>query len=144
MASVKSAKKPAKPKAAAGKAKPAAGKTLAAKSKKPASPALVPLRTPLPRTAKGKRPQYFHDPATDRLQSMVVALMAELSVTRDRLDTLERLLEKAGGPTRKMVESFDPTPAVEAERSASRNAYIGRVMRPISRELDAMKMAAKS
>ena len=39
----------------------------------------------LPRTAKGKKPVYF-DPVTDKLLSMIMTLMGELSVVRDRLD----------------------------------------------------------
>ena len=48
----------------------------------------------LPRTAKGKKPQYFQDPSMDKMLSMILTLMGELSVTRDRLDTVERLIEK--------------------------------------------------
>ncbi len=149
MASPKLTKKPARATAKT-KSKKApvkvATKVKTAKTSGSKSPAvaLVPLTSPLARTAKGKRPQYFHDPATDRLQSMLVALMAELSVTRDRLDTLERLIEKSGGPGRKLMEAFNASPEVEAERAASRAAYIARVMRPISHELDAMKAGGKS
>ena len=39
-----------------------------------------------PRTAKGKKPGYFADPATDKLLQMVITLAGELSVVRDRLD----------------------------------------------------------
>jgi hypothetical protein len=42
----------------------------------------------LARTAKGRKPRYFADPATDKLLDMVVKLTAELSVTRDRLDAI--------------------------------------------------------
>ena len=52
--------------------------------------------TKLHRVAKGKRPLYFHDPATDKLMAIVVSLVGELAVTRDRLDALERLLESYG------------------------------------------------
>ena len=43
--------------------------------------------------AKGKRPSYASDPMVDHLVSMVAALATELSVARERADTLERLLE---------------------------------------------------
>jgi hypothetical protein len=45
------------------------------------------------KTAKGKRPVYFEDPQVDKLLAMVIALTGEVSVLRERLDTLERLLE---------------------------------------------------
>ena len=34
----------------------------------------------LPRIAKGKKPQYFSDPATDKLLWMTLTLMEELSL----------------------------------------------------------------
>lgn len=37
-------------------------------------------------SAKGRRPQYFADPATDKLLSMVVTLMGELARGIDDLD----------------------------------------------------------
>ena len=45
------------------------------------------------RTAKAKKPQYFSDPAIDKLLSIVISMAGELSVTRERLDTVQRLLE---------------------------------------------------
>ena len=46
--------------------------------------------------AKGQPPRNFQDPATDHLMSMVMELMTEFSVLRDRLDTVERLIESHG------------------------------------------------
>jgi hypothetical protein len=90
----------------------------------------------LPRTAKGKRPQYFSDPATDKLLNMVVSLMGELSVTRDRLDTVERLLEAHGVLPTAEIETFKPSPEAEAERDRRRARLVQRVLRPVERELE--------
>ncbi len=52
-----------------------------------------PTKVDLPkalRTAKGKKPQYFSDPAIDKLLSIVISMAGELSVTRERLDTVQR------------------------------------------------------
>jgi hypothetical protein len=38
-------------------------------------------RIEIPRSAKGKRPQYFDDPASDKLHFMIMALIEELSVS---------------------------------------------------------------
>ena len=43
--------------------------------------------------AKGARPKYFEDPATDRLLSIVMALAGEVAVVKERLDSVERLLD---------------------------------------------------
>ena len=48
------------------------------------------------RRAKGKRPEFFDEPALDRLYSTVFALAAEVSALRERQDTIERLLDANG------------------------------------------------
>jgi uncharacterized protein YnzC (UPF0291/DUF896 family) len=90
----------------------------------------------LKRTPKGKRPDYFADPATDKLMNIVLALAGELSVTRDRLDALERLLDRQGTLEREEVEHFTPGEADVVEREASRQAYIERVLHIVQAQLD--------
>lgn len=106
-----------------------------AKSKTaPASRASPPVR--LPRVAKGKRPQYFSDPAIDKLLSMTMTLMEELSVARDRIDTLERLLAKRKVLRLADIESYRPDGTAAAERAARRSAYVDRMMRAMHAELE--------
>ncbi len=88
----------------------------------------------LRRTAKGKRPRYFSDPATDRLLGMLITLIGEVSVVRDRLDSVERLIERGGLFRREDIENFLPDKQAEAEREAARQRYIERVMRVIQNE----------
>lgn len=85
----------------------------------------------IPRKAKGKRPQYFEDPAVDKLHLMLMAVMEELSVTKDRMDTIERLIEDKGLFKRNSINNFKPTPEAEIERTQQRLQYISRVMRSI-------------
>ncbi len=89
---------------------------------------------PLARAAKGRKPQYFADPATDKLLSMVLALTQELSVARDRIDTLERLLDRAGVLDAQAVEDYLPTAEEAAARSALRAGMIRRVFRAAEKE----------
>ena len=88
------------------------------------------------KVAKGKRPQYFSDPAIDKLLNMVLTLAGELSVTRDRLDTLERLLEQHGVVDQASVDAFKPDEQAAAQRSQRRAAYLERVMRTVQMELE--------
>ena len=90
----------------------------------------------LPRIAKGKKPQYFADPATDKLLWMTLTLMEELSVTRDRLDTVERLLAKRRLVSAKDIDSWQPDALAAQERAARRSAYVDRMMRAVHRELE--------
>ncbi len=100
-------------------------------------------RTPAPsepvrlaRVAKGKKPQYFSDPAIDKLLWMTLTLMEELSVTRDRLDTVERLLAAKKVLRRAEIEGWKPDVQAEAERVAARGRYVDRMMRAMHAELE--------
>ncbi len=93
-----------------------------------------PKPKPLARTAKGRKPQYFADPATDKLLSMVLALTQELSVARDRIDTLERLLDRAGVLAAQTVDDYLPTAEEAAARSALRAGMLRRVFRAAEKE----------
>jgi hypothetical protein len=55
--------------------------------------------------------------------------MTEVSVVRDRLDTVERLLDRRTSITRADIENYRPDGPVEAERVAWRDAYVKRVLR---------------
>jgi predicted nucleic acid-binding Zn-ribbon protein len=89
--------------------------------------------------AKGKRPEYFNDFATDRLMSMVMALVGEVSVLRQRQDTVERLLAAKGVLTRAEIERYTPDPTAAYERGVEAKAYIARVMRGVAQALEAME-----
>ena len=54
-----------------------------------------PSKVVLPRTTKGKRPSFFADPTIDQMMTFIVELTTEVGVMRERLDTVERLLELA-------------------------------------------------
>lgn len=86
-------------------------------------------RVNLPRASKGKRPHYFDDPAIDQLMTFFLELMAEVTSLRERMDTIERILEHKGSVSRDEIENFRVEPATEAERAAWAHAFIARVMR---------------
>ena len=88
-----------------------------------------------PRTAKGKKPGYFSDPATDKLLQMVITLAGELSVVRDRLDLVERLATGTGALDRAKLETMVLTAADLLERDANRAEYVARVLRVLDQDL---------
>jgi uncharacterized membrane protein YccC len=88
------------------------------------------------RTAKGRKPGYFADPATDKLLQMVVTLAGELSVVRDRLDLVERLATKAGAFDRDKLETMALSEADKAERDANRADFVARVLRVLEQDLE--------
>ena len=90
------------------------------------------------RRAKGKRPEFFDEPALDRLYSTVFALAAEVSALRERQDTIERLLEANGVLRREDIESFVPDREAGDERGLATRAYIARIMRGFQQEVEAL------
>lgn len=89
------------------------------------------------RTPKGKKPVYF-DETIDRLLSMVVALTAEVAVLRSRLDTVEQLSEKGGALKQLEIDTFELTPEDVARRAAWTEAYLGRVMKGVTDDIERM------
>ena len=89
--------------------------------------------------AKGKRPAYFEDPAIDRTLSIVMALVGEVSVLRERLDTVERLLEAKGSICRADIEAYEPDRTSGHERGMQTRAYIARVMRGVQQDMEALE-----
>jgi hypothetical protein len=112
-----------------------------AKPAPPQSDAAAPS-TRLPRIAKGKKPQYFSDPAIDKLLWMTMTLMEELSVARDRIDTLERLLDERGVLRQKDIDGYVPEASARAVRGSRRADFVERVMRAAQAELSATCSAA--
>ncbi len=93
--------------------------------------------------AKGKRPQYFEDPAIDRTLSIVMALVAEVSVLRERLDTVERLLDQNGAISRADIESYEPDREAGHERGMQTREYIARIMRGVQQDMEALDELAE-
>ncbi len=89
--------------------------------------------------AKGKRPEFHDDPAIDRLLSLTMALVGEVSVLRERMDTVERLLEAKGTISQADIDAYVPDRDAGAERGLATRAYIARVMRGFQQEVEALE-----
>lgn len=94
------------------------------------------------RRAKGKRPQLLDDPAVERVLSIAMALAGELSVARERIDTLERLLVAKGVLSADDMERYVPDAAVQAQRNEAGRAYIARILRILDQDVQAMAAEA--
>jgi len=90
----------------------------------------------------GKRP-YFLDPEVERVMTITMAIAQELAVARQRIDTLERLLEAKGVVPRAELESFTPSPEQYAERALWSQEYINRILRIVQQEGQAAEAGAK-
>ena len=90
----------------------------------------------LKRKAKGKRPLYFQNPEIDRLLAMVMGLVGEVCVIRDRLDTVERLAQKHDLFSQQEIEAFVPSEEVLQERACLRKTLLGEVTRVICGDIE--------
>jgi hypothetical protein len=87
--------------------------------------------------AKGRRPDFLGNTNEERMLSMLMALIAEVSVVRERLDTVERLLEEKGAISRADIEHFAPDLETGKERNRIVREYLARVLRGLQQELEA-------
>lgn len=91
------------------------------------------------RTAKGQaRPRYLQPDDIDKVMTMLVNLMSEVSALRDRLDTAEAVSELGQAPTSAAIEAYELTPERHLRREAERHAMLSRVLRPITEDRDAV------
>jgi hypothetical protein len=92
---------------------------------------------------KGQRPYYFDDPTVDQLHSALLAVTQELAVARERIDSLERILESTGHLDRSAFEHLTLTDAATSERAALRAALVARVLEPFVAYREALFAQAK-
>jgi hypothetical protein len=79
--------------------------------------------------SRGRRPQFIEDPMVDRLYGITLALVSELAVTRERLDTVERLLARRNVLEEREIDAFAPDAAQETSRQKWHEEYLARVFR---------------
>jgi hypothetical protein len=109
-------------------------------SDEPADPA---PRIQRPRKAVGPdRPTYFDGGDVDRVMAVLLALVSEVAALRERLDTHERIAEGGALAAPEAVEAYQPDAAVEAVREGWRDAYIRRLFRVISEDVEALGRSA--
>jgi hypothetical protein len=94
-------------------------------------------RSPRLRKARGpERPTYLDRGDVDRVMAVLLALTSEVATLRERIDTHERLAAQGLAATPEQVEAHVPEPAAEAAREAWRDAYIRRLFRVISEDIE--------
>jgi hypothetical protein len=93
-----------------------------------------------PRKAAGpERQTYFTHADIDRVMAILLALISEVASIRDRLDTHERLAAAGVLPATDPVESYLPDEQAAGERESWRSAYIRRLFRVITEDIETLK-----
>lgn len=88
--------------------------------------------------AKGKRPFFLDSADDERLLNILLVVVQELAVTRERMDTIERILAQKGVLTPADIEGFEPTKAEANARGAWTQEYIARVFRILQQDKEAL------
>jgi glucuronate isomerase len=66
-------------------------------------------------------------------------MAGELAVTRERLDTVERLLAERQLLDRQLIDAYRPDAAAAEERGRWQLEYIARLLRVLQQEVEAMQ-----
>lgn len=90
---------------------------------------------------KGKRPEFYETPGVDYLMHMVMVLSQELSATRDRLDTLERVADQKNVFSEKDLEAYQPDQTALETREARRQKLLENLFSVMTQE--AAELASK-
>lgn len=90
--------------------------------------------------AKGKRPDFLGDPASERMLSILLAVVGEVSVVKERLDTVERLLDGKGTIDRADIDAYEPDRDAAQQRASMTKEYIARIMRGVQQDMEAMQV----
>jgi len=88
---------------------------------------------------KGKRPFFLKDPDVERVLAVTMAIAQEVAVMRERMDTIERLLEEKGSVTQADIESYAPPKAAAEERGAWTQEYLARILRIYQQEIEGLE-----
>ena len=89
--------------------------------------------------ARGKRPWFLADPDVERVLSITMAVAGELAVLRQRLDTIETLLEERGSISKADIEAFAPNLAQQQARGRWNQEYLARILRILQQEQEALE-----
>jgi hypothetical protein len=81
---------------------------------------------------------YLNDPQEDKMLAIIMALAGEVSVLRERLDTVERLLETKGILSTVDIENHQPDERISEQREQWRIEYIARILRILEEEIDGL------
>ncbi len=88
--------------------------------------------------SKGKRPWFLENPDVERVMNINLALIQEVAVMHERMDTIERLLERGETVSKASIDAFTPTKEEADERGLWMQEYIARVFRIIQQDREAI------
>ena len=85
----------------------------------------------IPMDSAGKRPRFFPSSGTDESVSMILELMSEVWIVRERLYALEQVVEEAGLEISDRLEKWRPTAEQDRKLDEQREQFIKSVLRSL-------------
>jgi hypothetical protein len=89
--------------------------------------------------AKGQRPYFLADKQTEQALSVAMTLAMELSVTKERLASLECILVDKGLIAKGELDQYQPSKDEVAKRSLATQAYLARVLRIMQQDKEELE-----
>lgn len=86
------------------------------------------------RDSRGKRPQFYQDPALDQMMGMIMVLAGEVSVLADQLDSTHRVLANHSIDAKAEINALVFDDAALQEREARRQAMLERMFYLVRKE----------
>ena len=75
--------------------------------------------------------QYFFDqPVIDAILNSITGLTMEVSVLKERLDTVERIMDEQGSVSRDLIEHYEASPELSKQRMKERMELVQTVLDP--------------
>ncbi len=88
--------------------------------------------------AKGKRPWFLENPDVERVMNINLALIQEIAVMHERMDTIERLLEAGETVSKASIDAYVPSKQAADERGLWMQEYIARIFRILQQDREAL------
>jgi len=87
--------------------------------------------TQIPMTPRSRRPSFFDDSAADQIVTMMLEMMAELWVVKQRVHTLEKVLGETGISVSEQIEKYQLNEEDLAELEGTRRKFVETIMRSL-------------
>ena len=87
--------------------------------------------TDIPLAQKGRRPSFFDESAVDQIVTMMLEVMAELWVVKERVYTLEKVLGEAGIAAKEQIEACKLGEDEVAELEGARRKFVETILRSL-------------
>lgn len=87
--------------------------------------------TQIPMAPRSKRPGFFDESAVDQIVTMMLEMMAELWVVKERVYTLEKVLGETGVSVRDKIEGCELSEEDVAELEGARRKFVETIMRSL-------------